>query len=568
MRGFFRFSRSWTSLARSRAGDERGWALIDALASSLVVVLAFTGTTMAFNGSTDSVKRDAKKTAAMIVAQDEINEMRAIGTRSINDLLAKNGTTATVSFEGTDYQVAYSVYYVTGLGSDQRDACSVSYSSTGATARYIYMKVSLTYSGQTRGSSSSSSQYISNPTTLDSYFSPEGGGTQADTGTLRIYVLKPDDSVATGVSTVQLSAPGMSTRSELINPATGCVLFKGLLRNTYTVKVPVNGKQDIYLGNTSGSVSTSVVLPDRGALSREIRIAYPVKVTPTYRAYNDNGDYVVGNTSNNAFYNKWIASSDQVRLMPSTDYLAPEGLIFMPHADSTATPEWLYPADKKSPLVGGYSAYSGPCDVNNPNLVGDGINYWNAVPEPGSQTTTWKNAANSNNLTISPTFWLSRLAPSVSLGTTTSAPGSPGSSRTYYYGQTFSGGATVKVRLIGGADGTTPAEVNCKPNTALYNTWQTLPGTIDQLDTQGLPDNAEALPAGMYEVCISVPYKTVKRSSSFWGSWNSPTTVNSTAQFLSTEVLTYQSNVGHDFNMSFDSGPSQSLLSPNGSTTC
>ena len=74
--------------------------LIDALASAVVVVLAFVGTTMAFNGSTASVARDAKKTQALIVAQNSINEMRGMASATFPTFSALNDTTKTVTYRG------------------------------------------------------------------------------------------------------------------------------------------------------------------------------------------------------------------------------------------------------------------------------------------------------------------------------------------------------------------------------------------------------------------------------------------------------------------------------------
>jgi type II secretory pathway pseudopilin PulG len=231
-----------------RLKDERGWALIDAIASAVVVVLAFTGTTMAFNGSTASVARDAKKTQAMIVAQNSINQMRGLGQSDIDALLALDNKTVPVTYRGVVYNVEYDAYYVTGLGSDQQDACAVAYASGGGTARYIYMRANVTYAGQSTSASGNADPYLSKPASLDSYYSPEGGGVQADTGTLRIYVLDRRAIVAGGVTNVKLYIAGdpNAILPQTSNTTTGCYLFTGLVRNTYQVKVKVSEKRYPY----------------------------------------------------------------------------------------------------------------------------------------------------------------------------------------------------------------------------------------------------------------------------------------------------------------------------------
>lgn len=548
---------------RLNVSDQRGWALIDALASAVVVVLAFTGTTMAFNGSTASVQRDEMKTNAMIVAQNEINEMRAIGTRNINALIAKDGTTETVTYQGSLFNVAFDAYYVTGLGSDDKDACEVSYQANGSTARYIYMRARVTYQGQVVTGPSSSNSFVSSPASLDSYFSPEGGGTQADTGTLRVYVLRPNNTIATGITSVSLvSAGGTGTsKTALINPATGCALFTGLVRDTYQLRVPITGLQDLYLTNTAakGYVSQKIVMPDRGALSREIRLAYPVSVAPTFWANNTDNDFQVTGGNTNPFFQYWIAGSDQIRLAPTTDYLFPGSLIFMPHADGSA-------ANAMFPQSQGYSTYAGPCDINNPNIGADeGVNNWTQIPAVGSQTTTWASAATAQNLSITPQLWLSQLRPKIQFGTYSATRPVTTVNGTYYYNPTLNGATTVRVRLTGDASGQAGAEPNCKPNTNLFNTWQSLPGSLTALDSPTLPDNAEALPTGTYDVCFSVPYR-MKKSTRTSGGWGSESNQDQTSSFMISGVqIPYNTQIDAPFAINWSS-PWTSAVANNTST--
>ena len=114
------------------------------------------------------------------------------------------------------------------------------------------MRVKVSYAGQTGGASGGGG-YLSAPASLDSYYSPEGGGVQADTGTLRVYVLNRGGGVAGITSDVKLYIAGEPNPvdSKPPNPTTGCVLFTGLVRNTYQVKVSVTSKQDIYMTNSS-----------------------------------------------------------------------------------------------------------------------------------------------------------------------------------------------------------------------------------------------------------------------------------------------------------------------------
>lgn len=539
-------SHSLFGALRRRLRDERGWALVDALASAVVVVLAFVGTTMAFNGSTASVARDAKKTQALIVAQNSINEMRGLGQRDIGELLALNDTTKTVTYRGVPYTISYDSYYVTGLGSDLQDACEVAYSSGGGTARYIYMRVRVSYAGQTAGPSAGGS-YISAPASLDSYYSPEGGGVQADTGTLRVYVLNRGGGVAGITSNVQLFIPGQTAAvdSQAPNPTTGCVLFTGLVRNTYQVKVNVTAKQDIYMTNTSatGAVTLPVVMPDRGALSREIRIDLPVTVSPRYytnTGTNANYEVRTANGNTNPYFGKWVAATDQIKAAPSTDYsYIPNGLVFMPHLTSPSAgtlPNGMFPN------AAGYAAYAGACDINNPNLS-DGVN--NQVQVPTSLTDPYWQPGQS----YTPALWLSQIRASVNTSGVRAAPGSTSSNSTYYHSQTMDGPAVVKVRLASDVESTITSP-RCKPSTNLYNTWQTL-GSLTSVGTF-LADDAEALPAGKYDICVSFPYELVRTTTNWWNT-RSNTTLNGTVYFSNPGVpLRYRSTVNQGYIADWD----------------
>jgi len=503
---------------RRRLKDERGWALIDAVASSVVVVLAFVGTTMAFNGSTASVARGEKKTQALVIAQDSLNQMRSIGQRDIELLTSMNNTSKTVTYENTQYTVQYSAYYVTGLGSDQQDACKVAYASGGGSARYIYMRAKVTYAGQTTAASTNPSPYLTAPASLDSYYSPEGGGVQADTGTLRVYVLDRNNNPATGLGDVYLYVAGNGTEvaHKTPDPSTGCVLFTGLTRNTYEVTVTAYNKQDLFMTNSSSlnKIVLPVVMPDRGALSREIRVDGTVNVTPKfYTNTGTSGSYEVRSSSGstNAYFGtgNWIAGTDDIKSAPSADYsYLPSGISYMPHintATAATQPNAMFP------LSSGYSGYAGPCAANNPNAgAASGVNNFVQVPATLGDTN-W-----APNKTYTPQFWLSQIRGTV----TTSSPGRPSdplnNGSTYYYDQTISStGAQVWVRLVSDASGST-TDNRCRSNFTNLGEWVKLPGSITSSGGY-LSDEAEALPVGMYDVCIKTPYRYTQATVS--GSW-------------------------------------------------
>lgn len=513
-----RFNNVLRAVRRRVVREERGWVLMDAVWSSVVVIAAFVATTMAFEGSTRSIARDAQKTSAMQVAQSEINRMRAIGQRSINELTNLNNTTSTVQYQGVNYNVAYKAYYVTGMGGDEAQACELTFgSSQTASARFIYTKVNVTYAGQVKGSTGSSSDYSTEPASLSNYFAPEGGGTQSDTGTLRVYVLDQTDAVATGVTNVSLYIAGESSalRTQAINPATGCVLFTGLTRNTYQVRVPVTGRQDLYMSNAGTAVNLTVALPDRGALTRDIRLANPVTVDPIFRVNTSSTatpSYINVNASTSGvspFVGHWTAESDSYRSVPDADHARLPGRVYMPRTVVTSTLR-----NKLFPLKTGYSAYAGSCDWNDPNSGLEGTAN-NQVMIP----TTIPHASWVPNGTYTPTLPMSQLRQSAELDPLITAQPSLGlSANEYYYWNQRNETYRVKVRLVSDYASEDP-EAGCKPSASFADTWVRLPGTFT--DDNYLADVAEILPVGRYEVCVQASFTTQRRQRSSTNTWTS-----------------------------------------------
>lgn len=536
---------------RRRLKDERGWALIDAVASSAVVVLAFVGTTMAFNGSEASVARDQKKTQAMIVAQNQISEMRGMAQRDISDALALDNTTKTVVYQGTTYNIAFDAYYVTGLGSDQQNACEVSYGSGSGGARFIYMRVKVTYAGQVVTQSGSSNQYLSSPASLDTYFVPDAGSDQTSTGTLRVYVLNRVGNVATGIGAVSLFDPATNTSKspDASNSSTGCYLFTGLARSTFRIQVAGASIQDLYMTNGSAlnKVSQPVVMPFGGALTREVRIGPPVTVTPKfYVNTGSNPNYEVRFVSgkNNLWFGStstrpgnWIAATSNFRTAPSTDYAyIPVGLGFMPHI-STPTASTL--PNAMFPLAQGYSAYAGPCDANDPNAgAAPGDNNFVQVPV-NPNDPNWV-----GSLSYQPTLYLSQIRATYSALSPQNKPTSSIVNGTrYYWNQTQSGAVTVSVRQVADAEGGT-TQPRCRSDFNNFNTWTQLPGSISSAGGR-LSIEAEALPVGTYDVCMKIPFSYRTATGRSGGTLNSDTAGSNIAYYSFTvDPTDSQPNIG------------------------
>lgn len=520
---------------RNLLNDQGGWVLMDAVWSSLVVVLAFVATTMAFEGSNRSVTRDANKTQALVVAQNEIESMRSVAQSDISKLTATpanggyNGKVSTVTVRGITYTVTDTAYYVTGLGSDTVDACGNAYSANGSAARYIYMKTKVTYAGQLVGKASNGT-YAQTPAMLDAYYAPEGGANQSNTGTLRVYILDRNDNLISSPNTITLYQ-GTSTTAydtENVNPTTGCALFTGLPRATYYMKVQVTaGQQDLYLSrNTSNIITQKVSMPYRGALTRVMRIDQPNTVSVSFKTLGGTDgvtpvDVSTDNAISSTFVGPWVAQNDEILADPNTDFATGPGRTYMPHT--------IAQSDALFPTKDGYQAYAGACNLNDPS-DGNTANgtEWTPIPDPSELNgAAWLPGANYT----SPILWLSQMR--TKIGVTAGANPNPTSTNKlaantrYYYGQTLSAGY-VAVRLTGDQNGR-GIYADCGPRkAALYNKWVKLPGAVN-LTTGNLDDQAEALPTGTYDVCIKATMTSTSQQTNSTGTGWAAGTLNTGA---------------------------------------
>jgi hypothetical protein len=513
-----------------RIAGQEGWVMMDAVWSSVVVVLAFMATFMALENGNKTATRDIARTTAYDLAQDELAGLHDLGRQSLTALVAKNNLASpptspskTVTLNGHQYKIWYSAYYVTGLGNNATDACGGTYASNGSgTAKFVYIKVTVVYDGITFAGATPSRSLP----TLDEYFAPEGADS---TGTLRVYLLKPPTDTAWGGVTVNLVAtgPGMNfpPQSQTTGTTSGCVLFTGLPRGQYNIAV-VTSKYDIYLNNATGSqLNVPINLPDRSSVSKEIRMDSPVKVPFDFWVHGikDNADVEAvpptTNTSSgvgaSSLVGPWTARSSKILAIPTNhpapgEYSLSPGTSYMPHGT------WLpsYGAKYLYPEPNGYDTFAGACDVNESSTT-------TSVPATGNPTFT---AGGTYQVaSADPIFWLDQLDLKVATTPLTDQTGGPGATglnnwklkEIKKFSSTGPYGAKVQVKLIN-KEGTSPlgtaaTAASCGVHPELFNTWLRLKGNMYSQPLAAAPynvpmprleDPATAIPAGQYNVCV------------------------------------------------------------------
>lgn len=555
--------------------EQQGWALMDALASAAIIVIAFASSMTLFGSSQRATVRDAKKTQALIVAQNELNRMRNVGQRSQTDLQAMNGTTKVVVYRGASFNVAYTAVATAGIGAGQVEACSVDYNAAGESASlpdssaFIYMRVDVAYMGAAgvTGIAGGPSDTTSDAghATLDSQFAAERStDTNLNVGMLRVYTLD-GGGTPFSVSGVTLKGPGNITiQPQASNSSKGCFLFAGLTAGAYTIQVSTPA-QDLYMSNVSGTVSRDYQMPTGVLRSTAIKLSTPVKVVPTFK-YSYGGvenslatstagvnDFVkgTGGTGN------WVAMTDEVIKPPvgnNNFFLTPGGL-FMPNANS-ADPD----KSKMYPTANGYAGFAGPCRANDPGQV-------NWVNVPGSMpNATW---IPGGTLNPAPVFWLSTVKPTA----TFPSPNAKGvdnqdagyswsdSYRWIIWGHALVSGQ-VQVALVGNAVDGSNTPTTCSGGYSMDNTqaaaWRLLPGSFAGSNgvfqyTAGSKIST-ALPPGRYDVCVRVSYtygrQQQKAAGAVFGNrrwkWNGPeeASVSATGWMKSTVQIPYKSELG------------------------
>lgn len=458
---------------RARSTGQQGWALMDAIWSSVVVVLAFMGTFLAIDASTRTATRDIRRSTAYDLAQNELDRLRKLGDTNLPGLLAADNTNTppsgpsrTITLDGVVYTIWNRAYYVENIGTDVTDACgNAASASNGTTAQFVYIKTLVYWQGMT-GSTGATGSLPPAPAELDAYFAPEGGDLQTNTGTLRVFVQTMDGTPIVGKSVTlkRLPANVTITGKPTSTGATGCVLFTGLPRSQYEITIPSATEYDLYM--TTNPIRVPIMISSRASLSRTIKIGQPVTVVPSFVTNGTGSDVTVTpGATTSSLTGPWMAASPSITSGSGDEFMASPGMTFMPHQTAAI-------ANKMFALDTGYTAFAGPCDVNDPGAA--------------------------NRVTM---------APSVD---SSFAPGGT------YVGPRALRLPNFRIRLVRTADnavadtgmiyvmlvdrvGSTDNTGSCGARANLFNTWVRLPGRVDSEGYLTVP--AYALPTGRYEIC-------------------------------------------------------------------
>lgn len=537
--------------SNSRIREERGWALMDAIASVLVVAAAFTATTAAFNVSTRSAAREGKNTQGLALAQSQLNWMRSVGQNSEAELLALNGQSKMIPYRGTNFTVTYTAIQSAGIGEGGVEACSADLSTTSETAplpddrHYVYMRVVVRYPGQvvTAGPTTGTGFNSAEPIALDSNFAAEGGLSDQTSGMLRVYVVDPQLQPVSTVNGVLLRKSGSTSDLTPIAKQVdkGCYLFGGLSAGDYSIKVDAAGMQDVYMSAASNVIQRTYTMPTGVMRSTSVIVASPVSVKPVYKVKTGAStsiDISPQNSSQSASINDfvkaptgtglWTAYSDDVQTAKNSSYFINSGGAYFPYIPAANSGS----VDKSMvyPTLQGWDGFAGPCRANDPKVATQQLNVPFDLSSP-----TWPTGGST---VLNPTFWLSGLkAKAVMNPYITVRPGDSGTtgpdtdvgwpstkSETYYWNQGGPGfNGQIQVALVGDKDGKSD-QPGCNSGYQLGSTagnttmWKRIPGTVTTQNAD-LDDVATALPVGKYEICARLYFKYNYQEYKVWWDW-------------------------------------------------
>lgn len=222
-------------MTRLRISDDRGFAMVEAIVASMLLVIVALGVLKGLDTAQDSSGREkARSTAAALTEQDQerLRSFRAVD-------LANYDETRTVTVNGVDYTVTSQVDWI-------RDSTGGTQSCNNSATQADYMRITTT----------TTSNLVNTPIapiTQSSLVAPPVGAFGTNQGTLGIQVNGRD---GTGKEDVDVTISGPTTITNPTNSA-GCAIFAYVPVGAYTAKVDTNGWVDKG-GNQASTVGATV----------------------------------------------------------------------------------------------------------------------------------------------------------------------------------------------------------------------------------------------------------------------------------------------------------------------
>jgi Tfp pilus assembly protein PilV len=222
-------------MTRLRLSDDRGFAMVEAIVASMLLVMVALGVLKGLDTAQQSSGREkARSTAAALTEQDQerLRSFRAVD-------LANYDETRTIKVNNVDYTVQSQVDWI-------RDSTGGTQSCNNSATQADYMRITTT----------TTSNLVNTPIapiTQSSLVAPPVGAFGTNQGTLGIQVNNRD---GVGVEDINVTIAGPTTVTNPTNSA-GCAIFAYVPTGAYTASVNTPGWVDKG-GNQSTSVGATV----------------------------------------------------------------------------------------------------------------------------------------------------------------------------------------------------------------------------------------------------------------------------------------------------------------------
>jgi Tfp pilus assembly protein PilV len=298
--------------------DEQGSILLEALVSSILLVITAVGVFSAFDAGTRASADERHRAQAQGLAQADLARLRTMRISALSNLLQ----TKVVTIEKTPYTIESAAEYQT----DKTGTTSCKAGS--ASADYIQIRSTVTW--PSLGSRA--------PVVEQSLVAPPNGSVSAKSGSLAVQI---EDAANGGVEGVGLSGTGAGTFSG-VTGANGCAIFGDLPAGNYTLNLTGASLVDKN-GEAPKPQSTSVVEESTNTLALQYDFGGTVAVSFQTRV---GGVLVPSSADSVVAFNSGMQKAKAFGT-PGT-----------PKAEVTATPLF--------PFTSAYSVYAGTCKEDNP----------------------------------------------------------------------------------------------------------------------------------------------------------------------------------------------------------
>jgi Tfp pilus assembly protein PilV len=307
----------------SRLRDDAGFALLEVVVSSIVVLIVAGGVFTAMGAATRSTAEERHRAVAHGLAQADLSRMRSL---RISDLANLNETN-TITQDGTPYTVVSRGEFIT-------DATGTASCQEGV-ASADYIKISSTVTWPSIGSRT--------PVVDTSIVSPPNGSVSPNSGALAVSV---EDSQNVGIPGVGVNGTGPDTFSGTTGPE-GCVVFGNLPAGNYTLTLSGVGDELVEKdGNPPQPQTVSVVGESTNTVVFQADFPGTVPVSFTTKVGSE-----------------LVASSADSVVVFNSGMTLPKAFWNDPEVGRTPS----ITASGLFPFSSDYSVYAGSCPGDNPN---------------------------------------------------------------------------------------------------------------------------------------------------------------------------------------------------------